>query len=152
MKNTLHFLTVRTAALALNLSTGVGQALRAADAAENRASTASPSEKEVLPWLTRSPVTRTKARCEETKENTALAAVRRNRALADRPHMLEPFPELARSAELNQSAEFSIAHPPHRHTNIHSRPRMRDRSPALTRGPVTGPTKGGVPNLMEPGM
>jgi hypothetical protein len=77
--------------------------------------------------------------------------VKKNRALAASPRMLEQFPELSRSAAPSEAPVFNIAPLAEKNSAILSSPRMRELYPALSRGVAPGTAKGGASKLMESG-
>lgn len=140
MKNKLYLLAVVTAALSLNITTGVGQVFTYAEVLNNRAIASSPRAKEEFPWLTRNTTDPTRSPKTVTTSKSALELVKENSALAASPRMKELYPELARPAmspSENTVATRSGITPldiVRRNSALAASPRMKELYPELARG------------------
>jgi len=145
-QNYLSLLAILAAALSMNITTTAAQSV---DSAKNSAVAASPRAKEVFPWLSRAPSSRSDACCDKVEVKNELTEARKNRAYAASPRVREMFPELGRDPTPRR--EFTIAPLVEKNAAVLSSPRYREQHPALSRGTTPGTAKGGASHLMELG-
>jgi hypothetical protein len=146
-KNHLGLLAIIAAAVSLNITTVTAQSVDSVESLKNGAVAASPRAKEVFPWLTRAPSSRSDACCDKGEGKNELTEARQNRAIAASPRGREIFPELGRDPTPRR--EFTIAPLAEKNSAILSSPRGREEFPALSRGAAPGTARGGASKLME---
>lgn len=135
-KTKLYLLAVSAAAFSLWVATSYAQPFNAADALNNRAIAASPRAKEVMPWLARA-TAKPVVTARSSDARTALTMVKKNRALAVSPRMLEQFPELRCPVQpLHKSSESSIASTKLKNRAYVVSPRVLEQFPFLASGEV----------------
>jgi len=124
-------------------ATDLSAAATEASALVNRLIFASPHELESFPWLLRQSLPPTDT---TVVSESALATIRKNRALTSSPRMKEQFPELSRAAQ--PSAPVRSTAPGLskldriiKNQALASSPRMKEEFPELARGSTSQPTE-----------